>query len=327
MLSSFLDLDVPNDTLTPELLANLLDSGYNWFGVGKTVDIDEFTFTNANNSKKSKKDRHDMKSSFIASLEPINRDFKQLIEDAVTLRLFPNPLNDPETKPVRIFTRLNLKFSSTDNIGLFYREFEKTLTEFDILCLIPSTTKTLSYCLDSAPCLDLISLEDMNPIDIFVSPKDFNTLSKKGLHFEVKTGKLFRSPSEASSARSYLASMFTQLSSRCRSALTKHIIVSSGAIEPWEIKRPVGLVSLLSTLGLEPLSKIKDCFSSNPHATIYHGLSRRHSVHGAAILLKQLENKEILSAEIVPQEPASSTKRKSDSPLNESEKKKIKTTE
>nr|VZI48439.1 unnamed protein product [Spirometra erinaceieuropaei] len=142
MDSKYYDLNVPRSTATAQTIARLLDCEYLYLAITVTVDMDQFHFNDGDSMrKKSKEARQEMRQKILSELLPPTREaLETLLKDSEKFRAVKAVR--PSLCPPRLFTRLNLAFSDTEQVGLFFKEFSDQIGAYDLLSLEPLTNYT-----------------------------------------------------------------------------------------------------------------------------------------------------------------------------------------
>ncbi|BHF60816.1 Ribonuclease P protein subunit p30 [Sparganum proliferum] len=295
MDSKYYDLNVPRSTATAQTIARLLDCEYLYLAITVTVDMDQFHFTDGDSMrKKSKEARQEMRQKILSELSPPSREaLETLLKDSEKFRAVKAVR--PSLCPPRLFTRLNLAFSDTEQVGLFFKEFSDQISAYDLLSLEPLSQSAFYYALDCSLPMDLISLDLMRPSDYRPSSKQCSACLRRGLAFEVKTATLFRPGPQSSHARQGLASVLTQLNSVCQFHFSRLLVVSSCLESVWEVRRPQAIAAVLKSVGLTSSQGALAMQQSNPYAVLTRGLIRTRSTHGAAVLLRLLADPNVIS--------------------------------
>ncbi|VDN98709.1 unnamed protein product [Rodentolepis nana] len=313
MDTKYYDLDVPRSSVTPQLIARLLDCEYLYIAITTTVSIDEFNFKDK--KKSAKEERQRMRESLISQLTPLTgpelSDFLEKSEDfrsSSASRL-------PSLSPPRLFNRLTLTCSDTDLAGLFFKEFANNIRKFDVIAFEPLSSAAFTYAIESPATIpiDLISIKPQSSSinDFRPAPKQCTQLLRRGVYFDIRLSPLlFRSGTPASS-RTSLATLLTHLDSVCRFQFSRLLVLTSGAQSGWEVRRPQAVASVICAIcpslasGNAPLAMQQ----TNPWQAISRGLSRRDSkvAHGAATLLRLLADHSVV--EVVKVEPESVEKK------------------
>ncbi|GAA34159.2 hypothetical protein CSKR_102274 [Clonorchis sinensis] len=292
------DLDVPLKTCTPQLLARILDAGYQCIALTQSVTIDDFNFSLTTDTntirKKTKEERQSMRNKLADQLKPPSSEtLNNLLTDSHQYRATVWP---PSVFfPPRLFKRLNLVCSEPSLAGLFFREFGETLNRFDIVSMCPSSSEALVFAYEQPDTFDLIAIDLDSQVDFRLSSKQYSLIQTRGLRLEFKLGPLLRPGSSGTTARSNLAFHFSSMLAGCRSSFSKCIVISSGATMGWEVRRPLAVVSILQSLGLQPKELAHHALTSGPCAVLTHGLTRSRTAHGAAVMLKLLSNPSVVS--------------------------------
>lgn len=298
MEDRYYDLDIPLKTADAVLIARILDAGYQYIGISQTINIDEFCFFTQKDvdlkRKKTKEERQNMRKSILTKLEPPSSTLLDgLLEDSQKFRATVwSPTNIGRA---RLFRRLNLRCNDPSTAGLFMREYSSAINCFDIVSFCPTTNEALTFAFDLTSNIDVITIDLNNSNDIRITNKQFSMATSRGIYFEFHTAPLFRPVSGGASARCVLSQyMNTTFCSTFQSA-GKGVVVSSGAVCGWEIRRPLAISVLLSCLGFQPRKMSHHCLTKAPHAVIAHGLSRSKTVHGAAAILQLLSLPNVIS--------------------------------
>ncbi|VDN12873.1 unnamed protein product [Dibothriocephalus latus] len=171
MDSKYYDLNVPRSAANAATIARLLDCEYLYLAITVSVNMDQFHFNQDDSQrKKSKEARQEMRQKILAELSPPSReDLEAILKDSEKFRTVK--AIRPSICPPRLFTRLNLAFSDTEQVGLFFKEFSDQIRAYDILSLEPLNQSAFYYALDCTLPLDLISLDLMpDPNVISVTP-------------------------------------------------------------------------------------------------------------------------------------------------------------
>lgn len=308
----FYDLDVPLSNASPMLIARILDAGYQYIALSQSVTIDDFNFSLKTNTdatrKKTKDERQSMRSRLMDKLTPPTRDsMNAKLSDSFkyrTVNWSPEIMCSP-----RLFRRLNLCCSEPSLAGMFFREFGEMLNRFDIVSMCPASPGALVYACESAPSLDLITLDLSNPGDLRLTSRQCSLILSRGLRLEFQLRSLFHSGSSGTTARSTLAYYLVNLLSGVRLSFNRSIVVSSGATVGWEVRRPLAVIAILQCLGLTPLEVAQNALTRGPYSAITHGLSRSRTCHGTAALLSLLSNPSVVFIDDI--DGATATKKES----------------
>ena len=305
MDSKYYDLNVPRETVSPELVARLLDCGYLYIGVTTTVDMGQFNFKDK--KKSAKQERQEMRMTLIDKMTPLTAsDLSSLLQKSEQFRSSSSS-RLPMLSPPRLFNRLTIICSDTDTAGLFFKEFDDNIRKFDVVAFEPVSQAALNYIIESPASIpvDLItaSLVQSTFNDFRPTGKQCIQCLRRGFFFDIPLSPaLFRSGAPVS-ARTALAALLTHFNSVCRFQFSRLIVVTSGAQTGWEVRRPQAVASVLCamcpTIAREnaPLAMQQ----SNPWQAISRGLTRRDSkvIHGAAILLRLLSDPSVIEIEKV----------------------------
>lgn len=295
MDSKYYDLNVPRSAATAETIARLLDCEYLYLAITVTVNMDQFHFTqDDSHRKKSKEARQEMRQKILTELCPPSREaLETLLRDSEKFRTMK--AIRPSLCPPRLFTRLNLAFSDTEQVGLFFKDFSDQIRAYDLLSLEPLNQSAFYYALDCSLPLDLISLDLMRPSDYRPSSKQCSACLRRGLAFELKTAVLFRRGLQSSQAHQGLGSVLTQLNSVCQFHFSRLLVASSCLESVWEVRRPQAIAAILRSVGLTSSQGALAIQQSNPYAVLTRGLIRTRSTHGAAVLLRLLADPNVIS--------------------------------
>lgn len=289
------DLDVPWKTLTPQLIARLLDAGYHCIGVSQTVSIDAFNFLSADpyeatpaKKKKTKSERQEMRDELLSQLTPptlssLNRMLSESDQHrtggCTPLEAFCAP---------RFFRRITVTCVNPSLAGLFFREFGERLNGYDIVSFCPKSSEALAYACEQVSNVEMVTLELTNMENgCRLSSKQWTTILSRGLHVEFQLRPILLSGSTGTTARGGLAH-FMYLLSSMRSSTAKALVVSSGATSSWEVRRPCSVASVLRCVGLHSTAVAYSTITKAPYAVLVRGLQRSHTAHGAVALLRIL---------------------------------------
>ncbi|KAL5112522.1 hypothetical protein TcWFU_007451 [Taenia crassiceps] len=300
MDSKYYDLGIPRETVSPELIARLLDCEYLYMGISTTVSVDEFNFKDKKRS--AKESRQQMRVSLAEKLTPLTvSELTNLLEQSEQFRSSSSS-RLPTLTPPRLFNRLTLTCVDVDTAGLFFKEFEDSIRKFDIVAFEPMSSAALAYvteALSSLP-IDLITIDPAQSFSSDFRPtgKQCTQCFRRGVYFDLPLSPaLFRSGA-SSSARIALATLLTHLNSVCRFQFSRLVVVTSGAQTGWEVRRPQAVASVLRAIcptvvrGSTSLAMQQ----TNPWQALSHGLTRCESKtsHGAAILMRLLADPSVV---------------------------------
>ncbi|EUB64749.1 ribonuclease p-related protein [Echinococcus granulosus] len=300
MDSKYYDLDIPRKTVSPELIARLLDCEYLYICINTTVSVDEFNFKDK--KKSAKEGRQQMRASLIEKLTPLTvSELTNLLEQGEQFRSSSSS-KLPALTPPRLFNRLTLACVDTDIAGLFFKEFADSIRKFDVVAFEPMSSAALTYVIETLASLP-IDLITVNPVHSFSSDfrptgKQCNQCLRRGVYLDLPLSpSLFRSGA-SSSTRLALAALLTHLDSVCRFHFSRLVVVTSGAQTGWEVRRPQAVASVLCaicpTVARGSASLVMQ--QTNPWQALSHGLTRCESKtsHGAAILLRLLADPSVI---------------------------------
>ncbi|KAM7540004.1 hypothetical protein Aperf_G00000030852 [Anoplocephala perfoliata] len=301
MDNKYYDLDVPRASVSPELIARLLDCEYLYIAISAVVNIDEFSFKDK--KKSAKEERKQMRESLLHQLTPLTgSELASLLENSERFRS-SSASRLPSLTPPRLFNRLTLTCSDTDLAGLFFKEFNNNLRKFDVVAFEPLSMAALTYVVESPATLpvDLITLnpaQSSSINDFRPAPKQCTQLLRRGIYFDIPLSPaLFRSGAP-SSARTSLAALLTHLDSVCRFQFSRLLVLTSGAQSGWEVRRPQAIASVICAIcpSLGSRNAPLAMQQTNPWQAICRGLSRRDSkvAHGAATLLRLLADPSVV---------------------------------
>ncbi|VDM31375.1 unnamed protein product [Hydatigera taeniaeformis] len=299
MDSKYYDLDVPRKTVSPELIARLLDCEYLYIAISTAVSVDEFNFKDKKRS--AKEDRQRMRASLAEKLTPLTvSELTSLLEQSRQFRSSSSS-KLPILTPPRLFNRLTLTCVETDTASLFFKEFEDSIRKFDVVAFEPMSSAALTYVTESLPSLP-IDLITINPAQSSCS--DFRPTSKqcaqclqRGVYFDLPLSPaLFRSGA-LPSARIAVATLLTHLDSVCRFHFSRLVVVTSGAQTGWEVRRPQAVASVVCAICPTVVKGSALAMQqTNPWQALSHGLTRCESKtsNGAAILLRLLADPSVV---------------------------------
>ncbi|KAL5962368.1 Protein GAMETOPHYTE DEFECTIVE 1 [Taenia solium] len=306
MDSKYYDLDIPRKTVSPELIARLLDCEYLYIGISTTVSVDEFNFKDKKRS--AKESRQQMRASLAEQLTPLTvSELTSLLERSEQFRSSSSS-KLPTLTPPRLFNRLTLTCVDTDTTGLFFKEFEDIIRKFDVVAFEPMSSAALIYVTETLASLP-IDLITVNPAQSFSSDfrptgKQCSQCLRRGIYFDLPLSPaLFRS-SASSSARIALATLLTHLDSVCRFQFSRLIVVTSGAQTGWEVRRPQAVASVLCAIC--PTVARGGAYlamqQTNPWQALSRGLTRCESKtsHGAAVLMRLLADPSVVEVVQIP---------------------------
>lgn len=300
MDSKYYDLDIPRKTVSPGLIARLLDCEYLYIGISTVVSVDEFNFKDKTRS--AKESRQQMRASLAEKLTPLTiSELTSLLEQSEQLRSSSSS-KLPTLTPPRLFNRLTLTCGDTDAAGLFFKEFDDSIRKFDVVAFEPMSSAALTYVTEALASLpiDLITIDPAKSVSSDFRPtgKQCTQCLRRGVYFDLPLSPaLFRSGA-SSSARIALATLLTHLDSVCRFQFSRLIVVTSGAQTEWEVRRPQAVASVLCAIcptvarGSASLAMQQ----TNPWQVLSHGLARCEpkTSHGVAILMRLLADPSVV---------------------------------
>ncbi|KAA0185176.1 Ribonuclease P/MRP protein subunit RPP1 [Fasciolopsis buskii] len=292
------DLGVPVSSFNSQLLARILDSGYQCVAVNHSVNIDDFNFTlksdDAVMRKKTKEERQNMRSSLVSQLQPKTMDeLNKCFDESHAFRATIQPPAVVFTPMV--FRRITLYCENPSLAGLFFRDFGEMLNAYDVVSLTPLTPDALSYATEQTLPIDMITIDYTKTSDLRLTSKQCSTLLSHGLHLELQLSPILRHGQAGTSACSNFAHFITNLLTVTRSSFKKALVFSSGATSGWEVRRPLALASILACLGVHPEQIVHHAFTRGPCAVVTHGLWRSRTAHGASTILRLLSMPNVVS--------------------------------
>ncbi|VDP77655.1 unnamed protein product [Echinostoma caproni] len=229
------DLDIPVSSFNGQLLARVLDSGYQCIAVSHSVNIDDFNFNlkgeDASVRKKTKEERQTMRASLVSQLKPTPTDkLNKCLEESNAFRATIQPPASFFTP--RIFRRITLHCEDPSLTGLFFREFGEMLNAYDIVSLCPSSSEALSYAVEQAPSIDMITLDYTKTTDFRLTSKQCAVLLSRGLHLELQLSPILRPGQAGTSARTSFGHMITNLLAITRTSFNKAFVNYERSINP-----------------------------------------------------------------------------------------------
>ncbi|VEL20624.1 unnamed protein product [Protopolystoma xenopodis] len=202
-----------------------------------------------------------------------------------------------DTSPPRFLTRLSLHYSSCAAASQFFRDFGDKIQTFDIVAVHVSSSKALNHA-SELNNIDLISPNISKPTDFRISSKHLSLFLSHGVRIEINYSPLLQVGNPGQVAISGLASVFGHLFSISRRHISNCLVFSSGAVHPWEIRRPLSMLSVFSCLGLQLHRTAFLAFTNNPFAAVAHGLSRSQTALGVSTYLRLLNDPTVI--DIIP---------------------------
>uniref|UniRef100_A0A1I8F1E1 Ribonuclease P protein subunit p30 n=1 Tax=Macrostomum lignano TaxID=282301 RepID=A0A1I8F1E1_9PLAT len=149
--------------------------------------------------------------------------------------------------------RLTLAFGpevQETELKSYFRQHAKELEAYDLLAVLPKSQSALHACAETLPLGEVLRL---------------------------------RCPCSPcctrSRAASWRATLLFELLTSARLS-PDGLVLSSGALNQWDLRDPFGVCALAASLGVPP-DKTRACLSANCESAVEHALVRRKTAHGA----------------------------------------------
>uniref|UniRef100_A0A1I8G0Y9 Ribonuclease P protein subunit p30 n=2 Tax=Macrostomum lignano TaxID=282301 RepID=A0A1I8G0Y9_9PLAT len=204
--------------------------------------------------------------------------------------------------------RLTLAFGpevQETELKSYFRQHAKELEAYDLLAVLPKSQSALHACAETLP-VDLIACDLGSPkLETFWSDfRDIRTAVRRGIKIEVSLQPMLHSQQ----SRILAATLLFELLTSARLS-PDGLVLSSGALNQWDLRDPFGVCALAASLGVPP-DKTRACLSANCESAVEHALVRRKTAHGALAIAQIAKLPGVSSVQLADSDSKRSSGRK-----------------
>lgn len=185
------------------------------------------------------------------------------------------PIDFPGKSSLHQYTRLTLVMDNPQhNLGI--NASNEIIRSYDLIAIQPENEKMFQVACTSLDC-DIISLDMTGRLPFPIRPGFVTVALQRGVVFELAYGPMITDPN---ARRHTIGNALTLV----RATKGKHIILSSAARLPWQIRAPVDVINLAGLLGI-PSHLRQQCVAGTPGFAFEHAATRKHTYRGAAMIV------------------------------------------
>ncbi|XP_077292483.1 ribonuclease P protein subunit Rpp30 [Arctopsyche grandis] len=199
----------------------------------------------------------------------------------------PEPIKIPEDiTDITILNRLTIEFS--DNNIIHKMNQSENLKKFDILAVIPTSVSAFQYSCCNMD-VDIISYKLESNANFKLNRKLYKQAVERGIYFEIPYAPALKSSN-------YRKNMISRAHLYHSIGKSANIILSSGALNEFQVRGPYDVINLCLILGLSE-QQSKHVLTKNMQKVLLKADNRRRGKTSVFILQKHNINKRPLITE------------------------------